>query len=222
MMEHTDMGLHGMVVVGSETTYASHMPMFMSPHDHQVIIQVSLNTAAYHNARRHFGTSALFTLRPEPFPIHRLKPAADGRPTLTEFPAELFFGHFERGGDKLGEVAVNVQQTPVFRHLDLAKKAPQLRYILFGRGADLFLAHEITAAPDFDQLIAVQANTEDSEPAPARAVLLTIPGRENGLDKRLSPGEQVSAAEAAPPSPPATLNLQALTEVYLETSDLAE
>jgi hypothetical protein len=227
MMEHTDVGLHGMVVVGTETIYASHMPMFMSPHDYQVIIEISLDTAAYRNARKHFGTSALFTLRPPPFSIHGLEPAAGGRPALTEFPAELFFGHFERGGDTLGRIVAKVKRTLVFRHLDPARKAPELDYVLFGQGHDLFLAHEVTAAPDFDQLLAVQAGVEGSEPPSGRALNLHIAGRPNGLDTRLLPGEQVSATVTSPAvttasaSPPATVGLQALAEVYLETSDLA-
>jgi hypothetical protein len=226
-MKHSDVGLHGMVVVGTETVHASHMPMFMSPHDYRVILEVSFDTSAYHDARRHFGTSALFTLRPEPFSIHGLEPAADGRPSIAEFPAELFFGHFERGGDRLGAVVVKVEQTLVFRQLDPASKAPELGYILFGRGPDLFLAHEITAAPDFDQLLAVQADMAGAEHTSGPALDLRISGRRNSLDKRLLPGEQVSAEVTADPAtaasspPPATVDLQVLTEVYLETSDLA-
>jgi hypothetical protein len=229
MMEHTDVGMHGMVVVGTQTVYASHLPMFMSPHDYRVVIEVSFDRAAYHDARRHFGTSALFTLAPEPFSIHELEPAADGRPARREFRAELFFGHFERGGDSLGEVVVKVERTLVFRHLDPAKKAPELGYVLFGRGPDLFLAHEITAAPDFDQLLAVQLGVGGTEPASGQAWKLNIPGRRNSLEHRLLPGEQVGAAvtsdavtaTCSPPPPPATVDLQMLAEVYLETSDLA-
>jgi hypothetical protein len=204
--------------------------MFAPPHDHRIIIEVTLDTAAYHDARRHFGTSALFTLAPEPFPIHDLKPGADGRPALTEFSADLFFGHFERGGDRLGRVAVTVERTLVFRHFEPTGKTADLGYLLFGGGDELFLAHEVTAPPDFDQLLTVQISMDDAAITPGQAVDLRIPGRTNGLDTRLSPGEQVDAAvtsnaetaTSSSPPPPATLGLQAIAEVYLETADLAE
>src|SRR4051812_9463415 len=36
--------IHGMVVFGGEKdTYASHLPMFHSPHDRQVILKIALN-----------------------------------------------------------------------------------------------------------------------------------------------------------------------------------
>jgi hypothetical protein len=34
---------HGMVVVGTETVFFSHLPMFMSPHDYQVILEGTLS-----------------------------------------------------------------------------------------------------------------------------------------------------------------------------------
>jgi hypothetical protein len=40
-----DVGIHGMLFFGEGTLYLSHLPMFMSMHDHQVILEVTLTTA---------------------------------------------------------------------------------------------------------------------------------------------------------------------------------
>ena len=34
---------HGMVLFGNKTHYISHLPMYHSPHDYQVVAQVSLS-----------------------------------------------------------------------------------------------------------------------------------------------------------------------------------
>ncbi|MFB7511358.1 hypothetical protein, partial [Streptomyces broussonetiae] len=174
--------------------------------------------------RAHFGTAALCTLRPEPFGIDGLKPDRNGRPALSALTAELFFGHFERGGDPRGQVGVEVLRTLDFQHLEPhAAELPELRYLLFGQGPDLFLAHRITTPPDFDHLLTAQLSGAESPVLPPdRALTLGLPGRENGFEKRLAPGEQITAAvRDGPSSVPDTLGVQVLAEVYLETDDLA-
>jgi hypothetical protein len=38
--ENPAMGLHGMLIIGEETLYVSHLPMWMRPHNFQVILEV--------------------------------------------------------------------------------------------------------------------------------------------------------------------------------------
>mgnify|MGYP003693773227 CR=1 FL=1 len=56
-------GTHGMLLFGDETLYLSHLPMFMSPHNFQVILAVTLNDEAagrLHDSRAHFGRNDLY------------------------------------------------------------------------------------------------------------------------------------------------------------------
>ena len=61
--------VHGMLVIGEQTVYVSHLPMFMSPHDYQVILEVNLSNggsavhAAYVKDRK-TNAASLCTLEP--------------------------------------------------------------------------------------------------------------------------------------------------------------
>lgn len=92
-----------------------------------------------------------------------------------------------------------------------SRPATAVGYLLFGQGPDLFLTHETAEASDFGQIVAVQG----PRPLAGQAVHLTVPGREDRVDGRLTPGEQVRANATSPPS---TLDLQVLAEVYLDTA----
>ena len=63
-------GTHGMLLFGEETLYLSHLPMFMSPHNFQVILAVTLNDEAARRLREfraHFGRNDLTRLSPRRF-----------------------------------------------------------------------------------------------------------------------------------------------------------
>ncbi len=80
-------GIHGMLVFGGQHTdsqfrspvYVSHLPMFMHPHEFQVIARVSGTAAGiYGDFAAHFGTSTIYTFKPEPFSIDELDPSGGG------------------------------------------------------------------------------------------------------------------------------------------------
>lgn len=61
-------GTHGMVLFGGrEALYASHLPLFRAPHDHQVVLQVRLADPALDRTLRERldGKTALWTIEPE-------------------------------------------------------------------------------------------------------------------------------------------------------------
>src|SRR5215216_3684343 len=93
-------GVHGMLVLGGQRTdaafrspvYVSHLPMFMAPHDFQVIVRVTGDAALrYGDFVAHFGTSVIYTFEPEPFSIDELDPSGGG-PARTSFGGTLFRG----------------------------------------------------------------------------------------------------------------------------------
>ncbi|WP_405839768.1 hypothetical protein [Streptomyces sp. NBC_01518] len=204
-----ELAVHGLVLLGTDTVYAVHMPTFTAPYDFQAVLRVSLDTDAYRTARKRYGTSALFTVSPRTFLLKDLEPGAT-------VPADLYFGRFGRDGELLGEVRVRIEERLYVGHPTEPTGEPApLRYVLFGR-EQLYLAHALTRPPDFDQVLTAQLAGEWvalGAAAETAAHLVTIPNRPNDLAGRLRPGEQLTTGET---------ELQVLAEVYLETADLAE
>lgn len=225
-------GVHGMLVLGEETVYLSHLPMFMAPHDFQVLLEVTLKNEtgdaqqAYAADRRMTGT-AIYTLEPEAFHISDL--VADGeRPRITSFTGTLFRGHFERGGTKiLDRVTVEVDHVIHFRQLDhRALRPAALTYLAFGKRSELFLSHLITAPPDFDHLIAVQQVRSVSSAMLTDNILrtgrsLAIVGRVDRPEDRLQEGDQVAASFLNNGSDGVDLRFVMGREFYVEEGELA-
>src|SRR5580765_511743 len=154
---------HGMLVVGLDTMFFYHLPMFMSPHHYQVVLEGTLSqqgSDAYKEDRKAHEKTRVYTLAPVPFVLPELFPPALKRRSIR---GDLFRGHFERPpevpaqpvqiGDGVDVDIVNV----VFaqRLLPLQPSLDQLEYVLFGKGNELFLAHVITKKGDFDQVLSV-------------------------------------------------------------------
>jgi hypothetical protein len=153
--------VHGMAVVGNQKVYLSHLPMFHSPHNYQVILEVRLSPAA-HSAylkAKAGSNETLYTLVPQAFVLPEM--TAHPQP----FKADLYQGHFERGGAVIASgLTVTITQVLYFKKfVPGAQKPSQEKYILFGNTQEQFLAHEITARPDFDQLLSVVADAEGLE-----------------------------------------------------------
>ena len=138
------------------------------------------------------------------------------------FLAKIYRGHFERGGVPIGQsVTVNIKKVLEFTQFKPdAPRAKSLDYILFGNGRELFLAHVITAKPDFDQVLGVEVDDDrlKTEIESQKQVVLEIPGASN--DKPLAAGKPVHAIalQANTRSP---LILRNLHEYYLEFGELS-
>ncbi|MBY0367952.1 MAG: hypothetical protein K2X12_17055 [Burkholderiaceae bacterium] len=198
--EDTAMGSHGMAVFGGrEGLYASHLPMFHAPHDHQVLLRFHLADPAADAALR--DTLAreprLWTFDPEPFDLMRLAPA-HARP-LRRFTARFHDGHFERGGrPQPGDQQVLVDEVLVHRPLDPRPRSATVgRYWVIGRGAEWFAVKTLDRRPDFDHLVRATG--------PRNRGPVTVPLQ--GLDR---PGDDLRRA----------LQAEAITELYFETDDL--
>lgn len=150
---HEHPAVHGMLVLGEEKIYLSHLPMFHHPHDKQVIFAVELDpaTKAKLEAAKAKSPETVYTLVPEPFPLGEMitKPHA--------FKAQLFQGHFERGGTVIAEeVTVSKVEVIFQQKLSAGTPAPDvISYFYFGENGAGYLAHVIHGKPDFDQLVQV-------------------------------------------------------------------
>ena len=240
-------GVHGMLVVGDDTVYLSHLPMFdHTTHDAQVILEVALSGpgdphAAYTTDRTHAG-ARFYTFAPDgdptPLPpghepkefvLADLVQPTPQQPRRRAFTGTLVRGHFERGGVRLAtEVLATVTNVVYFRQFDpAAEPLPQLTYLMFGKGRERFLAHLITRPPDFDQILAVRiAGQAPTDEELRQGVRLSIPGRGNTIEARLQAGERVSGqlqrggeGAAAPPLP-TTIQLDVVAEIYFEEGEL--
>ncbi len=156
--EGSTTGVHGMLLFGEEVLYLSHLPMFASPHNFQVLLEVGLDDVAREAflADRRVAGDGIHTFVPEPFPIDELVPRAGGQ-ARTSIEGTIFRGHFERGGEPIAEsVIAEVRQLVHFSELEVGAKRTedrQLTYLCFGRPGQLHLAHEVTARPDFDHVL---------------------------------------------------------------------
>jgi len=203
--------VHGMLVFGDKSVYLSHLPMFHSPHDYQVIMQVELGPVAmqvYLADQKAHPENRIYTFVPQPLV---LPVVVAGK---IPFQGDLYRGHFERGGVVI-QSSVQVQITKVlyFHKFSSTDSRPALlTYLLFGDSGDYWLAHLIFVKPDFDQIAKV---TLPEAPAAAdKAVTVTIANFPT--EKPLDEGGDYLAECADGP-----LHIQQLQTQYLEFDDLA-
>ncbi|MDQ0830812.1 hypothetical protein QF032_002656 [Streptomyces achromogenes] len=224
------LGTHGMLLFGKEVLYMSHLPMFMAPHNFQVILEVGLDGAVGSVVRSHrhvVPDEPYDTFVPDAFPMSHLDPHGDG-PRRTSMTGKICCGHFEREGGQHPPLAertvVTVQSVVYFDQLDvLAEHSDdnELACLCFGHGGQLHLAHRITGAPNFDHLLTVRpvpgtATNMAGERLPdddatlerffgerfAVAEPVRIGGRNDRRDQRVVPPETVDGDffATAPPS----------------------
>ncbi len=237
-----DPNIHNMMLVGENTAFASHLPMFqglnragteyVAPHRYQVILEVTFSkdgrdvTQLYLDDRKRNPRVKMYTIGPtNEFVLPTLfEPGS--QPRSNRFMATVFRGHLERRGvpvSGLDSVVVNVRRVIHASRFDPAAQRPQrLSYILFGKGGELFLAHSITRPPDFDQILSVRVDghafTDDEL---ARGVGVTVPDRPDDLLRRIRPGESATGAfRISGARQPLNLAIRAGTELYFEEGEL--
>lgn len=146
--------VHGMLIFGKSNTYVSHLPMFHAPHDYQVILEVELDAAAkaaFAKARQAAAQEKVWTFVPERFSLPTKVAAGQG------FKGDIYEGHFERGGTKVVSAApLTVTSVVHFRKFDPSARADKNATFVFGKKGELYSAHLIGAAPDFDRIAAVE------------------------------------------------------------------
>jgi hypothetical protein len=197
-----DFGTHNMFAFGRETVFLSHLPMFMSPHDAQLILEVALEDdtggsllEVWSRERESHPDERVYTMMPQRFALSALY--TPDPPARRSFRARFFRGHLERGGKiipQLGNIVVRVANVVYAKRFDKDGKPAELTYRLFGRDGELFLAHLISEPPDFDQILSVQlAGPRPDEDELNTGIEVALPGRPNTATKRLRDGTAVTA-----------------------------
>ncbi|WP_316839453.1 hypothetical protein [Pedobacter gandavensis] len=146
---------HGMLLMGTETIYAEHLPMFRTPHDYQVILELEFSKEAvkkYRKDRAAYPAELVYTIEPETFVLPEMVNHTK------VFKANVYRGHFERGGTKfIDTVTFKIKKVIYYKQFDKNQQRPEnLQYILFGNKKEQFLSHLISKKPDFNEVLAVQ------------------------------------------------------------------
>jgi hypothetical protein len=144
---------------------------------------------------------------------------------LTHFTATVFRGHLEKGGvaiEALTDVDVHVKQIVHSHGFESTDKQKTLTYLMFGGADERFLAHFITKAPDFDQLLSVTLTGQ--LPAPEelqRGATLEVQGRGVKPADRLEPKQSVPArGHVTGAQQFLDLNVAVNAELYFEEGEL--
>jgi hypothetical protein len=228
--------MHGQLIIGEETIYLSHLPMFMydpkrHPHNFQVILEVALSDdgsdpqADYVKDRQNNGHKKSYTVAPEPFDILDLDSPAQGHDRLISFEGTIIRGHFEHRGVPITHATINVKNVVHFRAFDPdARELPELRYLLFGRGDELFVAHFITRPPDFDHILSVKTiDHKFTDEELSRGICITFPERKNIIPMKIKEAERISGeVKISDTEDTLKLSLEAGTQFYFCADELAK
>lgn len=154
-------GLHGMVMFSDGASlYASHLPMFHAPHDVQFIAQILIQNQYIHTTLIKTLTSnpSYWTLSPERFDLNQLGVASQGK--LSHFKADLFSGHFERGGlQQFADQTIELQSVIIHQSLNHQKELKSHFIRLTPETAQRqFYARVIQSKPGVDLIFWVESN----------------------------------------------------------------
>ena len=193
---------HGMLLFGKNPIYLSHLPMFHSPHDYQVILKISLAPIEKDSnldtfLQEYQNSKNYFTVVPERMDLTKV---IDG--SKKQFSVTLFEGHFERGGRSIGK-AIAVIEKIIFA-MKLSPHMPkQNRYLFLGEKDDFYVIHLIESQPSYD---AVYAVATPEVPIAERTILIA------NSSWILDPGKQSAAFNDS--------DIQLSKTIYTEESDL--
>jgi len=212
-------------------------PQGFHPHHYQVITEVTFSGDGgddYLNDRLE-EKAPLYTLAPSTFHMLDLISAVPETSPLSSFTGTIFRGHFERQDAPQpfdiepamlpNEVQVDVTRV-IYAHEFAFHPVPldQLEYILFGEGDEHFLAHRITMAPDFDQLLPVRITGHTfADEELQHGIIVAVPDRANTLSERLMDGDTVSGEARSAGTGvllASGLQIEAAPEFYFEESEL--
>ncbi len=203
--------VHGMLVFGTNAVFLSHLPMFHSPHDYQVLLEAGLPEAARATlaADRAASGEPVYSLVPRPFSLPLLSTGA-----LRAFTADIYRGHFERGGTRiLRGVAVRVESVLLFEKLDPSTPITKNYFGWLVRDphpvtSAHFVLHKVDHRGTFDQVVEL-AGAAPGEPGERPSVQFQL--IHVSLDAPIRDGQLVGTLSG---------RFEAVREIYLEHGDL--
>jgi hypothetical protein len=200
--------VHGMLIFGTEKIYASHLPLFHTPHNYQIILELELDKTAkqkFIKDQQLHPEFTIYTIEPERFIL------PDKINSKGSFKANLYRGHFERGGVKIADsIGIKMSAVIYFKKFDTAEvRRSDAAYLLLGNSKEQFAIHEIRNKPDFEQIIQIKADLQKSK---LETVIFSVTNNPVG----------VSSNKVIVKMNGKQANVTLLKQLYLEFDDLKE
>ena len=208
------LGQHTFIMMGKKGHFGYHVSQFQSKHQHQVLVKTAMvspkvktlkNDAAVIarlavppkaklGPKGEYSFYSVTSNKPPSFDLIKVRYFFDKseHPIISRYPATIYDGIIGFGGGSAPkETAVDFRIEKVLYHRPMVAdeaKPTELSYLVFGTyGApkkDLFLAHQIKGANNYEQLL----NVTFAEPISfVDAAKITIPKRPDG--ERLAAGQ---------------------------------
>ncbi len=156
---HSRMGSHGMAVIGTTNLLFHHMPLYRPPHDRQILIPAKFvddkTKIAFEKWRQSY--SGLVSIVPENFDLNRLEPGSTN--AITSFVADIYQGHFERGGQVVFESIEFKLYKPIFHRPVTGDPTSEQVYTYLEHGSEAYLIRDIGPRPGVDQILGVDLDT---------------------------------------------------------------
>jgi hypothetical protein len=206
---------HTSLLLGTNTFFMSHLPLYGAPHNFQIILRVELDAAstATLQADQLNSGSDLYTFFPPQFRISDLANALRSGNTFDLDGSQIARGHIERGGVPIiNNASITVTEALHFRVINANDTDPaESKYLLFGANGENFVGHLIAGRPDFDQFTEVTA--PDGVVVDFVAQEFTVPGQSSATP--LDEGQVINTTLFGE-----DIQLTTGTEHYLEFGDL--
>ncbi len=179
-------GVHGMVLFGGKTrAWLSHIPMFQSPHDVQMIVEIEL-PAFGANMPPSFS-DRLYTFVPERMSLDALRTGA-----LASLRGTIYLGSFEEGGRPIARNVVVKVTRIVHQHVLSASAPAATKHLLVGTPAEAFDVRVIGGAhPAADE---GGASSRSDQGAVDRIAAVKL-GARRPTDAALASGAMVELAD---------------------------
>jgi hypothetical protein len=197
---------HGMLIFGTDKIYASHLPMFRTPHNYQIIIELTLDKTAKQKFiadQKLHPEYTTYTIEPEKFVLPDMINAK------RSFKANVYRGHFERGGIKIAD-SINIKITNIvyFKKFDsTAAKHTEANFLVFGTSKEQFAIHQISNKPDFEQILQVKTSIAKLETVSFSTINNSVGVSSNTITVKINNKDVV---------------VTLLKQLYLEFDDLKE
>ncbi|WP_281561632.1 hypothetical protein [Thalassomonas sp. RHCl1] len=144
--DHALIGSHGMVLIydQQEGIFASHLPLYRSPHNYQIIYKVEVSE---HKMIRELLTAGMVTVLPTNFDLNKL---ISGEAFSVE--AQFFQGHFERGGEVKNTGKISFTKPVLVKKVTKEHSQAASFYTAAISKTKAIVAHKIQHPPSFDAL----------------------------------------------------------------------
>jgi len=165
-VHHESPSIHSMLVTGSNPSqlFLHHYNLFNNPnHSYHVTLEAMIEDATARSIFekwRKVNPDSRVTIDPEVFLLPEIMPGSGTRTTFkaqfSEFPGKPMGEETQWGTaiPGLGDVSIKLIRIIQFRLLEPDAKYPErLTYQLYGNAKEVFLAHEVTGAPSFQQVV---------------------------------------------------------------------